>query len=298
MIEISKLITPVEIDTAINEASFEKYALEARIGYLESFIESYEDKSLYASQVEAKRSELSKKRSELEEAKQTLSLLNLKYAGWARAFLVSNANGHIHSSTSCSTCFLDTKFIWITALSGKSRLEIAELAGEKACSVCYPDAPSEYFTRKCQIEDPAVVEARAEREAKRVEREAKRLATGIWNPDGSELRVLGWSSGDYRDHLKTERTARIWVKDELIWLASSHSKRLEKLEIRNRTLQEVEKVLVAIADKTGQDLESLRSEIAEKANKQILKIQRETEAWLVKNPQYRDSDHRVDYELY
>src|SRR5699024_5899524 len=38
--------------------------------------------------------------------------------GWNRAFLVANTNGHVHSSTSCSTCRATTQFAWMTDYSG------------------------------------------------------------------------------------------------------------------------------------------------------------------------------------
>lgn len=296
MKDISELTTPVEIDTAIAESYAEKRDLEFRIDRLRNAVEYYQKRTYYAYNIEETKKEIQDLLNILLEKHRLIEKLENKYEGWSRAYLVSNANGHIHASTNCSTCFPSTQYIWITELSGQDRLEIAGLAGEKACSVCYPDAPSEYFARKCQIEDPAVVKARAEREAKKAEREAKRLATGIWNPDNSELRVQSWSSS-YSETLKTERTARIWAKDQIVWTASSNSKTAEKLALRERTLVEIEKVLVAIANKTGQDLEIVRAEITEKARKEIQKIQRETEAWLVANPQYRNSEYRVEYEL-
>ena len=297
MKDISELTTPVEIDTALAESYAEKRDLEFRIDRLRNAVEYYQKHTYYADKIEKTEKEIQDLLDILLEKHRLIEKLENKYEGWSRAYLVSNANGHIHASTNCSTCFPSTRYIWITELSGQDRLEIAGLAGEKACSVCYPDAPSEYFARKCQIEDPDVVKARKEREAKKLEREAKRLATGIWNPDGSDLRVRSWFN-THSETLKTERTARIWVKDQLVWIASSDSKRLDKLDKRGLVIAEIEKVLIAIADKSGQDLEVVRAEIAEKANKAIIKIQRETEAWLVANPQYRNSEHRTYYELY
>ena len=288
-----ELKTPVEIDTALDKAIQEKWWLEVQIDRLRSAVEHYEKSEHQKYRIPATQKEISKLMDKLLIETRLIAELSNKYTGWARAYLVSNSNGHIHASRNCSTCFPSTQYIWITELSGQDRLEIAGLAGEKACSVCYPDAPSEYFMRKCQIEDPAIVKARAEREAKKAEREAKRLATGICNPDGSDLKVRGWSN-TYTETLKTERTARIWVKDQLIWTASSNSKRSEKLEKRAETIAEIEKVLIAIAHKTGQPLEVVRSEIIEKANKEITKIMRETLAWYKANPQYTMTN---DYQL-
>src|SRR5699024_12010413 len=61
--------------------------------------------------------------------------------GWNRAFLVAGANGHVHSSTSCSTCHPTTQYAWMTDYSGADEDTIVADAGYRACTVCYPSAP-------------------------------------------------------------------------------------------------------------------------------------------------------------
>ena len=140
-------------------------------------------------------------------------------------------------------------------------MKIAELAGEAACSVCYPDAPSEYRLLKSQLEDPDKVRAREEREAKKQAREAKQLATGITNPDGTPLTI---KERNRRETIKTERTAQIWAVDNLYWIGQYADKDwlVEQVEERKQN-QEI--VLVALAHKRGTSVEEQRVLIEKKS---------------------------------
>lgn len=285
------LKTPVEIDTALAGLYNEKSRLESMVDSRRRQIAYYEKHEYYARQQEKAEAEVRELVLEVSEVLKKIRVLEAKYTGWSRAFLVVNANGHIHSSTSCATCYDTTRYVWITDLSGKERLEIAGLAGEKACSVCYPDAPSEYFLRKCQIEDPAVVKAREERAEAKAIREAKRLAVGIWNPDGSVVKVHRTYASKYLEELKTERTARIWAKDTGVWIAEYHAEKREdwkgeRAEVLANLEPDLEMVIVAIANKLGQDVESVRAEIQDKVDKQLAKNAKERAKWLANNPQY------------
>jgi len=98
--------------------------------------------------------------------------------GWTRAFLVSNSNGHVHSSMSCSTCRPSTQYHWITEMSDHAEEEIVEKAGERACTVCFPSAPVEVLSRPTQFFTPdeqAAQEAKAAREAKKAEKKAAEI---------------------------------------------------------------------------------------------------------------------------
>lgn len=128
---------------------------------------------------------------------------------WNRAFLVKNANGHVHKSRSCSTCFESTEFAWLTDFSGADEAEIVEAAGEMACTVCYPSAPAEVLNRPSTIvneEKVAKEAARAEREAKKAERDAKRKAAAP-TASGEPLLLPNRYGRDYMEEIKTERTA-------------------------------------------------------------------------------------------
>ena len=287
------LKTPVEIDTALAGLFQKKEDLEFQVDRYRRSIEVYAERSYYARELAKAEAKVRELVLEVGEVLKQIRVLEAKYTGWSRAFLVRNANGHIHSSMDCGTCFPTTIYVWLTDLSGQDRLEIASLAGEKACSVCYPDAPSHYFLQKCQLEDPAVVKARAERAEAKAVREAKRLAVGVFNPDGSAVKVRSRYGGRYLDELKTERTARIWAKDSGVWIAEYHADKredwkAERLENLKNVEADLEMVLVALAFKAGVEVDVVRAEIQEKVDKQIAKDKRERAKWLANNPQYAD----------
>jgi len=281
---------PVAVDTALAAVYQEKFELERQVDRLRQRVEYYQDNSYYANKIPQVESEIRELVEKLGEVIKEVRRLEAFYTGWSRAYLVSNTNGHIHSSTDCSTCFIDTRFVWLTDLSGQDRLEIAGLAGERACSVCFPDAPSEYFLRKCQLEDPAVVKAREERNAAKAVREAKRIAIGITNPDGSPVKVRRQLS-KYLEELKTERTAQIWLVDSLLWIAEFNEvKQSHQVEWKAILEEDVEIVLIALAFKRGQEVEEVRAELQAKVAKKIVQRQRELEKWYQKNPQYRPTE--------
>lgn len=58
---------------------------------------------------------------------------------WTRFFLVPG--GHLHSSRRCGSLRWNTALYWLPEYSGKSEADIVALAGEKACTICYPSAP-------------------------------------------------------------------------------------------------------------------------------------------------------------
>jgi hypothetical protein len=132
--------------------------------------------------------------------------------GWTRAFLVvSNGQGHVHRSMSCSTCYPTTVFHWVIEFSGKDEAEVVEAAGERACTVCYPSAPVDVLKRPSRIfstDEIAAQKAREEREAAKVARDAKKLAAAI-TPDGSELKIT--DAHGHREYFKTERAATTWL---------------------------------------------------------------------------------------
>lgn len=151
-------------------------------------------------------------------AREALYPLNAEYRRrpWNRYYLVTNTNGHVHSSTSCDTCFPTTTFAWLTEQSGMSHEDLVELAGETACTVCFPDAPVDVLKRKSALEAP-------ERKAAREEREAKRAAKAA-----AEVTVEGYF--DYSDRPKTKvfKTSRAVTNDiaahlsSLAWYGASH----------------------------------------------------------------------------
>jgi hypothetical protein len=65
---------------------------------------------------------------------------------WNRYYLVTSSDGHIHSSTDCSTCNKGkepTGFALVPYLSGSTVEDAVSDLGEALCSVCFPNAPVE-----------------------------------------------------------------------------------------------------------------------------------------------------------
>lgn len=109
---------------------------------------------------------------------------------WSRFWLVRD--GHLHSSTGCSTCNKmgkATQFALIPALSGSTETDAVAEYGSMLCTVCYPTAPVEHTDGSIEGRIP-----REAREAKAAEKAAK-LAAKLEKallPDGSELRLQGY----------------------------------------------------------------------------------------------------------
>jgi len=125
---------------------------------------------------------------------------------WTRAFLVINANGHIHSSMDCNTCFSTTRYTWLIQYSNDNEADIVSDAGKDACTVCYPSAPAEVLNRPSRVvtaDKIAKAQAKAERDAKREAKIAKAKASAP-TASGESLYI---NNGRYNQEIKTERTA-------------------------------------------------------------------------------------------
>lgn len=181
---------------------------------------------------------------------------------WKRYFLVTNGNGHVHRERHCSTCFPTTEFAWLPELSGCDEAAMVEDFGEKACSVCFPDAPSMYAAMKAAGRTPRreqeVNARRAEREAKRAAAAAKKAANAITNPDGTPLRVMR-----ERETIRTVRAAR----EELLHAVSVTMRDIPNLEHKAECREAVEIIALALAAKTGATVEAIKAEAEAKVRK-------------------------------
>lgn len=146
--------------------------------------------------------------------------------GWNRAFLVANANGHVHSSTGCSTCRPTTQYAWLTDYSGADEDAIVKDAGHRACTTCYRSAPvgdaKSLPTKMYTPDEIAAQRDRERREAwaqlspaeKRARKRAEKLAVAV-SKNGKPLRFeedLG-EAGKVREVISTERDAELaWTR--------------------------------------------------------------------------------------
>lgn len=276
---------PKQIDKAIFEAEQEATSIRLAITGVETAIKSLSKYSYYEDRIERHKKEREELLEKLPIAVEKVRKLNALYTGWTRAFLVVNSNGHIHKNRACSTCFVSTQYYWLTELSGDDEITIVEKAGEKACTVCYPDAPSEYFLRASQLEHPDVKKAREEREAKKAEREAKRLRVGIFNADGTPLRTYATTYSKFKSEIKTERTASSLALEYYLWLSPDHSKR--NPDDLARVQEAFNDLIEALARKRGTSFETERDAIEIKGLKKQIQNAKELAKWYEANPQYK-----------
>ncbi len=135
-----------------------------------------------------------------------------QYEGWARFFLVKNTNGHIHSTMNCSTCNWDTRFGWLTDMSGLTETDAVAAHGQRLCSVCFPTAPVEwretYYADEKKARKAERAEARAAKTAAKVERDAKRAETHHYF-----VRFYRASDGAVMDHNDRWRTLKACTKE-------------------------------------------------------------------------------------
>lgn len=88
---------------------------------------------------------------------------------WSRFVLVPG--GHLHRGFYCPTLHSTTVTGLMPEYSGADEAEIVDLAGEVACTVCFPSAPVDRPTRI-----PSLVAEREAREAAAAEKAAKKAA--------------------------------------------------------------------------------------------------------------------------
>ena len=150
--------------------------------------------------------------------RQPLDMEFINRGGWNRYYLVTNTGGHVHWTTSCGTCFPTTQFAWLTEYSGMERAAFVEEAGSKACTVCFPDAPVEVYSRETRIRYES-----EEAKARREEREAKAAAKAA-----AEVVVEGFVEYSGRPRTKTFKTVRAVTNkiadhlSSLCWYGEGH----------------------------------------------------------------------------
>lgn len=202
------------------------------------------------------------------ELRAELAPLTAEYArrgGWTRAFAVPG--GHVHRSTSCHTCFVSTSFGWLPQVSGLDEAEIVELAGERACTVCYPTAPVAALARPSRLysaDEQADREAAAKRAEELAAKKALAATKAITNPDGSPLRDAD------RYVVKTEVAARngaLQCFADLLWYGETHPS-------AEGWKAYAERAVVALAAKRGVAADEVRAELVGKAEKKHAKLLR------------------------
>lgn len=184
----------VETDTKLAELYQKRQGIVMSITSLLTSIERMQGKPWEESRVAQYEQDVERYKLELRDLSDECRPLEAVYDEhrWTRYYLVDNTNGHVHSSMSCSTCYDSTAYYWCVDQSGLTAEELVELAGEEACTVCFPEAPVSALNRPSRLSTPEREERdrkKAEREARSAELAQKREANSLTNPDGSPVLV-------------------------------------------------------------------------------------------------------------
>lgn len=115
---------------------------------------------------------------------------------WNRYWHVTNANGHIHRSQSCTSCFPDTQYGWRTDLSGLTEEEVVAREAYNACSVCMPIAPAEQKAARTRYNQEQRDARKAEKAAKAAEKAEKALLRARKHAEKVEAALLKMTGAD------------------------------------------------------------------------------------------------------
>lgn len=186
--------------------------------------------------------------------------------GWTRAYLVANADGHVHSTMNCQTCNRgkdSTRFEWLTGFSGATEADIVDAAGWRACTSCFPTAPlgdeRSLPTRMFSQAERDVQAAREARDAAKAKRDADRIAKAL-TADGSEFTVRWEANGrTNRESFKTAKAAMQWVVQYKAW-----NQMWRGQPQSDERVDAYAEVMAALAEKNGVPLAEVEAEVEKK----------------------------------
>jgi hypothetical protein len=216
--------TPVEIDTILAANYNDQARVWARIVSETKHLESLK-RQLVKHDLTWIRKEIDKVAESIQALREQNSaliaesipfLVEYDRRPWNRYFLVTNGNGHVHRGLDCHTCFRTTEYSWLVNLADCDEDAMIEEWGERACTVCFPSAPTNpNFNRPARVDR----EAREAREAEKAAKDAVKAEKAITDLDGSPLRVGGYV-------LKTKVAARNELSSafqSLVYYGTDHS---------------------------------------------------------------------------
>lgn len=180
---------------------------------------------------------------------------------WSRFYLVQ----HIHSSMTCSTCYPDTQYAWLTSLSGLTEADAVEQEGEILCTICFPSAPSAWKDGVGK----RTLEARAQREAEKAARLAAKAAKSL-SLDGSEVEIFAPDTKSWSRYktFKTLRSAELWLTDGLAEeIKDARGAWAHYPDAWTEATKQ--RVIDLMSAKTGKSVEELVAEFAVKAEKKV-----------------------------
>lgn len=261
-------MTPVEIDTVLSKLWEKMAGVQRSIEYGKERLESLRSRGRPTESTENALEEARNQLKALQAQAQPYNDEFVRRGRWKRYYLVQNGNGHVHREMHCPTCFPTTVYGWLIELADCNEEEMVKTWGERACTVCFPDAPSmaKILLEKygpCKVEK-VTAEKKAAREARRAEVAAKKAAKAINNPDGSPLKSrYGW-------RLDTVSKAKQEFNNAAHQIVKPLDNRFPDYESKNREAKEdFEKIAAALAAKLGKNAEDLKKEALKKAEKEL-----------------------------
>lgn len=284
--------TPAEIDGEIARIANRAAGLRDTIARAERAIRDAEayravGDAAYADEITGRqRATIAECHVRLVELENASAPLRAEYARlrWTRVYLVENSNGHVHTTTACRNTYRSTVFAWITELSGATPEEVVAKAGGRSCLTCFGAVRDLIVAdRPCLIESEKGRATREQREAKAAEkaaRDAAKAAKAITNPDGSPLRteysgLISTVVTAIREYTDAAADAQEW-ETKLQWarestdVGSTHTARIERCtRIASDHRRDADIILAAIAHKRGEDVETVRGELAPKVAKKV-----------------------------
>jgi hypothetical protein len=286
--------SPADVDTQLAAHHLQAETLRFHIARGKATVEKYSEIDSDRARMEIDRAErfIAGLREELDPVDVKIEQLQSEFVfrgGWSRFYLVSNAGGHVHSSTHCSTCFPTTRFGWLTDMSGKDEAGVVDDAGDSACTVCFPSAPvaDPNKPRANKLELPEKRAAREERQRKSAESAAKKEAASIANPDGTVLMAASYLRHDGTEvrgyAIHSARTAEIEAVSEMVtrrWRVEYAKNRGEPDTVQSRELDGdkkklsddfINRAVAALAAKRGETEDEVRAVIVKKATAKLKK---------------------------
>lgn len=180
------------IDNEIVEYASDLHMLNTNISRIEEQIDNYREKGeqFYGSAINRSISRMDELKKGLPEAIENLRKAESKYQGWSRYVSVPGGHVHYYDCSTLSTYKSQAATMLATEASALSTDELVEMAGERACTVCFPDAP---------VDRPSMMRADIEAREKAAERkselsekaEKKRISS--LNDDGSSVSFDGYT---------------------------------------------------------------------------------------------------------
>ena len=266
--------TPAEVDTlllaAINTQAEAQRNLDRAcktIEYIEGIVEGERKYYSWCSPeaLTAARAEVRANADSIMSAQHEIDDLNSEFVsrgGWARYYLVLNSNGHVHSSQNCSSCFPTTQYAWLTEQSGMTPQALVELAGESACTDCFPWAPVNTLRRHSVLEAPERKAARLVREAEKAAREQTKIAKAL-TTDGSPFIVHFGPSRWDKESFKTEQAASQWVVGALA------DNKMYGYSLEDGKQAAIGQIIAAMADKHDTSIDEIMAVIVSKVAAKI-----------------------------